>query len=221
MEQQKADLSTIIDTIINDSPKDIINTLRTKEEEFYKRQDDQAKAEQEHQKQLAADQIAHEKDIEAYQSEEKQKDRDLKKYEVDENNRVKIETEEMMAFSLDKAPVEDISAAGDLALKQQELHSKMFTEAQKLQHEKDKHSKETALKEKELALKAKELASKQSLEDKKMKAEKSRDLTTKAISDSQNRLKEKEIAIKKIIEDNKNKTAIRVAKSRPKPSSKK
>ncbi len=221
MEQSKADLSTIIDTIVNDSPKDIIHILKAKEEEFYKRQDDANKAEQEHQKQLAADQIAHEQSLQAYESDEKQKDRDLKKYEVDENNRVKLESEEMMAFSLDKAPIEDISAAGDLALKQQELHSKMFTEQQKLEHERNKHSKETKLKEKELELKAKELSSKQSLEDKKMKAERSRDMTTKAISDSQNRLKEKELKDKKTIEDNKNKTAIRVARMKPKPTAKK
>lgn len=220
MEQQKADLSTIIDTIVNDSPKDIIHTLQAKEQEFYKRQEDNAKAEQEHQKELAAAQQEHEKAVEEFTASQKDADRELERYKIDEDNRVKIEIAEMSAFAFDKAPVEDISAAGDLALKQQELHSKMFTEQQKLQHEKEKHSKETALREKELEIKAKELASKQALEDKKMKAEKSRDITTKAIADSANRLKEKEIKSKEKIEAEKNKTAIKVAKSKPKPKSK-
>lgn len=220
MQQQKADLSTIIDTIVNDSPKDIIHILQAKEQEFYKRQSDQAKSEQEHQLQLQKDQQDHELQIENFQSGEKDKDRQLEQYISDERNRAEIEKAEMIAFGMDKAPVEDISGAADNALKQQDINQKHFRELQKLKQDKDKHEGELELKRKNLELQKQKLKEEKLMEDNRIKAEKSRDLTNKAVEASKARLKEKEIAANKVIEDNKNKTAIRVAKSRPKPGKK-
>lgn len=77
---------------------------------------------------------------------------DLKRYEVDENNRTKLEIAEMTAYALDKAPVEDIGNTADLALKAQAEANKNFQENQKLQHEKDKHESEKRFKKEELEL---------------------------------------------------------------------
>jgi hypothetical protein len=200
LQQQKADLSTIIDTIVNDSPHDIINTLRSAEERFYESQQQNAKAEQDHQAQLAQSQQKHEQEIEAFQAGEKQKDRDLEQYIADENNRTKIEVQELANYF--KAPgldtnnnnIPDPSEIAANALKQQELDHKKFIEQSKLSHDKAKHDKNLSIKQQELDLKKKELKSKQELENKKAAAEKSRDLTNKAIEQSKLKNAEKQRA---------------------------
>lgn len=209
MEQQKADLSTIIDTILNDSPKDIIAILRKAEEDFYKRQQDNEKAKQEHEKQVQQMQLEHEKSLQEYESSEKQKDRDKDIYIADENNKTKIETAEMTAFALDKAPVEDISNTADLALKQQELNSKQFIENSKLNHEKQKHQKEIDLKEKELKIK-------QTIEEKKLKAQDKENANQIDLANKKHKA-DKDIMNKKMeIEKMKAKAAIIKSKQKPK-----
>ena len=205
MEQQKADLSTIIDTIINDSPKDIINTLKTKEEEFYKSQQDKAKSEQDHEAQLAQQQQQHEQSVEAFQSEQKDLDRELERYKIDTESQTRIEAAEINAYGFLKVPEQDVNAAADMALKQQELNSKTFIDQQKLEHEKNKHKSEhdrkqveLDLKKKELMLKEKEIATKKQDALIRAKAEKDKIQTQKQISKEDNA------------------TKLKIAKSKPK-----
>jgi hypothetical protein len=156
MEQQKADLSTIIDTIMNDSPKDIIHVLKRAEADFYQRQQDQTKQEQEAQANNLKGQQEHEQALQAFTAEQAQLDRDLEVYKTDSNNQTKIQTAEINAFSfnedkdMDKDGTPDILEIGAQALEQQALSSKHFGEEQKLSNDKDKHSKDLSFKEKEL-----------------------------------------------------------------------
>ncbi len=224
MEQQKADLSTIIDTIVNDSPKDIIHILKAKEEEFYKRQDDQAKAQQEHEKQIEQSNIQHEQSLEAFQAEEKEKDRELERYSIDENNRVKLEIAEMTAYAIDEGSnVPDIQGASDTALKAQELASKQFTEQQKLLHDRTKHLKDLSHKESELDLKHKELKAKQKADADKKQIEQEKLRQQRQENIQQNKLaREKHAADLKLMDKKMALEKYKVAhKPKPKPAKKK
>lgn len=189
MQQQKVDLSTIIDTILNDSPKDIIATLRRSEEAFYQRQQDQSKSEQDHQAQMAQMQQQHEQELRAYTSDEKQKDRDLEQFVADEANRTRVEVAEISAYGFSKAPVEDIAGAADSALKQQALESKSFTEQQKIAHAKQKHADEHNIKQKTLNLKEQELKVKKQDTETRAKAEINKVNVQKQISKEDNATK--------------------------------
>lgn len=220
MKQGKADISTMLDSILNDSPKDIINIFKKAEAEFYQRQQEGEKSKVEHEQLLVKSQQEHEQAIEAFTAEEKQKDRDLEKYIADENNRVKIETAEISAFGFEQAPTEVIDNTAELALKQQELASKQFTEQQKIAHDKSKHQKELDLKREELEVKKKELKTKQALEDKKASAEKSRDMTNKILEQRKLQDNEKERKHQKDLEKLKGENALKVQRAKPKPSKK-
>ena len=196
MQQQKVDLSTIIDTILNDSPKDIIATLRKSEEAFYQRQQDQSKSEQDHQAQMAQMQQQHEQELRAYTSDEKQKDRDLEQFVADEANRTRVEVAEISAYGFSKAPVEDIAGAADSALKQQALESKSFTEQQKIAHAKQKHADEHNIKQKTLNLKEQELKVKKQDTETRAKAEINKVNVQKQISKEDNATKIKLAKIK-------------------------
>lgn len=200
MQQQKVDLSTIIDTILNDSPKDIIATLRKSEEAFYQRQQDQSKSEQDHQAQMAQMQQQHEQELRAYTSDEKQKDRDLEQFVADEANRTRVEVAEISAYGFSKAPVEDIAGAANAALKQQTLDSKSFTEQQKIAHAKQKHADEHNIKQKTLNLKEQELKVKKQDTETRAKAEISK------------------VNVQKQISKDDNATKIKLAKMKPKNS---
>ncbi len=203
MEQQKVDLSHMIDIVLNDSPNEIINVLKRAEADFYQRQQDTAKEQQGHEQQLAANEQEHQKSIEEFTASQKQLDRDLETYIADSNNQTKIEIAEMTAFALDKAPVENIGETADIALKQQELNQKHFAEKMKLQHEENKHSDEHKIKQETLKQKDREL---------KIKRD---DVITKAKAEAN------KIKVQKQIADEANKTTIKVAKLRPKPTTKK
>jgi hypothetical protein len=165
LEQGKADLSTIIDTILNDSPTDIIATLRRAEEQAYERQQQQ----QQMQQQMQQEQIAADQEKLAMELEEKQKDRDLKQYEIDTNNQTRIQVAEINVYNRqadidqDNDGIPDPVELANLSLKEREVASKAFSESQKI-----KQSKE--IKDKELAIKTRELEMKKEIEDKKIKA---------------------------------------------------
>lgn len=216
LEQQKADLSTIIDTILNDSPKDIINILRKAEADFYERKQGEAKAQQQHEQELQKLQQEHTAHIEAYQSEEKQKDRDLQQYITDENNRTKIEVQEIANYfkaadtDANSNGVPDPLEIGAQALEAQALNSKHFIEQQKLAHDKTKHDKELSHKEKELR-------AKQDLELKKIEAIKVQNASQEKIAKEHNSLERDKIKAQEKSDQLKAKTAIQVAKMKPKP----
>jgi hypothetical protein len=201
MEQQKADLSTIIDTVLNDSPKDIVHILKKAEADFYQRQQEQAKSQQEHEQQIAQMQQQHEQAIQAYTSDEKQKDRDLQQYIADENNKTKLETAEMTAFALDKAPVENISNTADNALKQQELSNKIFLEQQKLasetNHNKFSEDNKSKQHNDKIQLEKEKLSSKEKIEKLKIEATKIQDKNQIELANKKHKA-DKELADKKI-----------------------
>lgn len=209
MEQQKADLSTIIDTILNDSPKDIANILRNAEQASYKREQDKAKQEQDAQGQQLQQQQQHEQMLQAHQDSEKQKDRDLKMYEVDENNSTKIQVQELANYFKNTGGDENGNGIADPleiaqhALDLQNSNREHFMNQENLAHEKKKHEDTIGLKSGELVLKNKALAIQKKDTETKAKAEANKIKVTKQIA------------------DNKDKTTIRVAKMKPKPSLKK
>lgn len=205
LEQQKADLSTIIDTILNDSPKDIVAILRKGEEDFYARQDQSAKAQQEHEAQMADLQRQHEQELHAYESGEKQKDRDLQQYIADSNNRTKLEVQEVANYfkmadtDADDNGVPDAMEIANHALEQNRLQSDNFKEQQKMSHERSKADKEHSLKQRELDLKEKELLHKSKDTQVKAKAEQDKIRTQEKIARENNAAK------------------IKVAKMKPRP----
>ncbi len=234
MEQSKADLSTIIDTIVNDSPKDIIHTLKAKEQEFYQRQADAEKVQQEHEQQVAQMQQEHEQALQAFTSEQAQLDRDLEVYKTDSNNQTKIQVQELANYfqmtetDVDADGTPDMMEVAANALDQQELHSDIFSRQQELDHEKDKHSKEYEHKNKELELKKRELVQKQKEAEDKVKIEKLKIEQTNVQNRSQEKIAnqkaksdEKMMEQKMKLEAMKAKAAIAKSKIKPKPAKKK
>ena len=205
MEQGKADLSTMIDTVVNDSPKDIINILKATEAAHYQRQQEQQQAEQQAQQQ----QVEAQKQMHAEELQNKQADRELKQYEIDSNNQTKIQVAEINVYSRqddldqDNDGVPDPVELAALSMKERDLASKSFSEQQKLVNDKDKHSKEMSLKEKEM--KAKE-----TLENKKIEAIRVQNQSQEKMQDKKIKA-DKEIAKMKLAE-----AKAKAAKTKPK-----
>lgn len=201
----KVDISTMIDTILNDSPKDIVATLRQAEEEFYARE--QQKAEEAGKQNEANLQM--QKQIHDELLEEKQKDRDLEQYIADANNRTKLEVQEIANYfgaaetDADSDGTPDALEIGAQALERQSIESKHFNEQQKLYNDKDKHSKEMAQKEKELS-------SKKEVEIKKIEAIRVQNI-------SQEKMQDKQIKADIALEKLKGANAIKKEKAKPKP----
>lgn len=213
MKMEKADLSTIIDTILNDSPKDIISILRKSEEEFYQRK----QQEQQQQSDMQAQQLEIQKQMHNEELEERQKDRDLKQYEIDSNNETKIQAAQISVYSKqetldqDGDGVPDPIELGRLSLDERDAASKAFLEKSKLDHEKDKHSKEVEIKNKEIK-------SKETIENKKLEAVKVQNQNQIELANKKAKL-DKEMMDKKMkIEQMKAKAAIAKAKQKPKSS---
>lgn len=215
MEQQKADLSTIIDTIVNDSPKDIINILKAKEKEFYERQQAQAdQANQIEQQKIEAQKVMHQEVLDQQQA-----DRDLKQYEIDSNNATKIQVAEINVYSRqenldqDADGIPDPVELGKLSLQERDLASKAFMEQSKLTHDRDKHNKELSIKDKELKMK-------QDLENKKIEAIRVQNQSQEKIAKEANALKKEEMKNKLAVEKLKIQAARAKAASKSKPKKK-
>lgn len=212
IQSEKADLSTIIDTILNDSPKDIINILRKSEEDFYARKEQEMKAQQESQ----AQQVEAQKQMHAELLADKQADRDLKQYEVDSNNATKIQVAEINTYigqenlDQDSDGIPDPVELSNLSLQERDLASKSFMEQQKIDSDKDKHSKEIAIKDRELKMK-------QDIENKKIEAIKVQNQSQEKIAKEANALKKEEMKNKLAVEKLKIQAARAKAASKPKP----
>ncbi len=215
MEQQKADLSTIMDTVLNDSPKDIVHILRKAEKDFYQRQQDSAKQEQDAQANNLKGQQEHEQQLQAFTSEEAQLDRDLEVYKTDANNQTKIQVQELANYfqatevDADSNGVPDAMEIANHALAQNELSSKSYLEQQKIGLDKDKHSKD-------LAHKSKELASKIELENKKIKAIETQNISQEKLAKEKGKLDRDMMDKKMKIETMKAKASIAKSKQKPK-----
>ena len=155
LKADKADLSTLIDTVINDNPRDISATIKKGEQAKYER--DKQAAEQ--QMQAEQQKIAAQKEMQALELSERQKDRDLKQYEVDTNNETKIQIATINTYigqetlDQDSDGIPDPVEIGKLALQERDLAAKSFMEQSKLVHDKEKHDKELSMKDKELNMK--------------------------------------------------------------------
>ncbi len=162
----KADLSTIIDTIINDNPSDIIRTLKRGEAAKYDRDAQAQKQNADMQtQQIQSEEVRHKElmDLETRKM-------DLQQYIVDSTNETKIQVAEISALrgkdgpsDMDGDGIPDPIEVASLELEQRGLASQAFLETNKLNHEKKKHENEIALKEKELKMK-------KDIEDRKIKA---------------------------------------------------
>lgn len=165
LQSEKVDLSSIVETLMNDSPKDIIRLLQRKEEEFYKRQSDNSKAQQDHQMQVEQLQ----KQMHDEQLELDHLKLDQERYIAEQTNETKIQVAEIAVYNkqqdldLNDNGIPDSSEIAANALKQQELSSKMFLEQTKIGHDKSKHDAVLAQKDKEMKLKSE-------LENKKIEA---------------------------------------------------
>ncbi len=211
LQADKADLSTIIDTLINDSPKDIVRTIQKGEAAKYARD----KAMQDQQLAVQQEQIKAQQEAVDRQLEDKQKDRDMKQYEIDANNQTKIEVATLNTLrgkdgpsDMDMNGIPDAIEVGKLALDRQDIETKAYMEGSKLKLEKDKHDKEMSLKERELN-------NKTEIENKKIDAIKVQNASQEKIAAEANKLKEKELAAKERME--KLKLAAAKAKARQKP----
>lgn len=165
LQSEKVDLSAIVETLMNDSPRDIVRLLQRKEEEFYKRQADNGKAQQEHE--MKVEQLQQQMHSEQMDFDNRKLDQE--RYIAEEINTTKIQVAEIAVYNkqqdldLNDNGIPDSSEIAANALKQQELSSKTFLEQSKLGHDKAKHEAQLALKDKEIKLK-------NDLENKKLEA---------------------------------------------------
>ena len=195
LQSEKVDLSAIVETLMNDSPRDIVRLLQRKEEEFYKRQADNSKAQQEHEMKVEAIQ----QQMHAEQVELDHLKLDQERYIAELNNETKIQVAEIGVFArqenLDQNNngIPDPSEIAANALKQQELSSKQFLEQHKISHDKKKHDEILAQKDKELRMK-------QELENKKIKAIEVQNKSQELMQKREHALKEKEMKNKLEVE---------------------
>lgn len=192
LQSDKADLSTMIDTIINENPRDMIKILKRGEEAKYKRDADAQQSQLQAQQQEAMlNKQMHDEEIA-----ERQKDRDITQYVADSNNQTKIQIAEISALGFaeekdaDMNGVPDVMEVAAQSLKEREATSKAFLEQGKLIHEKNKHQAEISLKEKEMK-------SKMDIEDRKLQMVREQNINQEKLANQKAAL-DKEMMNKKI-----------------------
>ncbi len=197
LQTEKVDLSTMVESLINDSNRDIIRLIQTKEQEFYQRKAEEQKQAQDMQTQA----LAHQAEIEQFKMDLERDKLDTQVYIADSNNSTKITVAEIGNYfqaadtDSDNDGIPDPLEIANHALEQSRLQSDIIynqlSESNKLKIEADKNK----LKAKELDIKIKQEAMKTKLEENKIKSNEK-------------------------IEALKAKTAIKVAKSKPRPKTK-
>jgi len=129
MQTEKADLSTIVDVLVNDSPKDIIRTLQKAEEQFYQRK----QQEQDNNIKMNSENNALQDKLHQEALVDKQADRDLQQYIADSTNQTKIQVAEINALGfaedtdVNQNMIPDVIEQGKLALDANKLSSDHFT----------------------------------------------------------------------------------------------
>jgi hypothetical protein len=195
LQSDKADLSTIIDTMINDSPKDIVRTIQKGEAAKYAR-DKQA---QDQQAQVQQAQIKAQQDAVAQQLADKDKDRQLKQYEIDSNNETKLQVAQINVYSRqedldqDNDGIPDPIELGKLSMQERNIASKAFNEKMKLDHTKQ-------VKDKEMSIKEKEINNRKEIEDKKIEAIRVQNVSQEKISKEESARSDRELNAKIQIE---------------------
>jgi hypothetical protein len=195
LQSDKADLSTIIDTMINDSPKDIVRTIQKGEAAKYAR-DKQA---QDQQAQVQQAQIKAQQDAVAQQLADKDKDRQLKQYEIDSNNETKLQVAQINVYSRqedldqDNDGIPDPIELGKLSMQERNIASKAFNEKMKLDYTKQ-------VKDKEMSIKEKEINNRKEIEDKKIEAIRVQNVSQEKISKEESARSDRELNAKIQIE---------------------
>ncbi len=199
MEQQKVDLSQMIDIVLNDSPNEIINVLKRAEADFYQRQQDTAKQEQTHQQELVQAQQQHEQMLQAFEAEQAQLDRDTNVYISDSKNQTSIETTTISAMGFAKDTdvnenqIPDVMEINKLAFERQKHEADKFhndlIETNKSKQHNDK-----------IKLEKDKLGSKEMIEKLKIKQVAQQNASQELIQKRQEKLKEKEMNNKLQIE---------------------
>ena len=156
LQSDKADLSTMIDTIINENPRDIMRILKRGEEAKHKRDSDAQQQQLDaQQKDMQAQQAMHAEEIA-----ERQKDRDMQQYIAESNNETKIQVAEIAVYNKqleldqDQDGIPDPIELAAQSLKEREVSSKAFLEQSKLAHDDNKHRNELNIKEREMHAKS-------------------------------------------------------------------
>lgn len=162
----KIDMSTIVDSLINDSPRDILHTIKRSEQDRQARE----KALADQQAQLQQSAIDAQKAAAEQALADKQLDRELKQYEIDSNNETKIMVAEINALTSKEGPsdmdgdgIPDPIEVAKVSLEERDLASRSYLERDKIKHDKEKSEREATIKEREMALK-------KEVEDKKIDA---------------------------------------------------
>jgi len=206
LQADKADLSTLIDTIINENPRDIIRTIQKGEQAKYQREADAQKAQQSQlDNQMKMEQIRHQElmDLENRKLE-------ITQYKIESDNETKIQVAEINALTSKDGPsdmdgdgIPDPIEVASLSLEERALSAKTFNEQLKLKHDETKHKGDIALKEKELQMK-------KDIEEKKIKA-------IQVQNDSQERMQKEKIKADKQLAEKKLAIERIKAKNKPKP----
>lgn len=188
LQSDKADLSTIIDTIINDNPRDVVRLLQRSEEAKYQRDSDAQ------QQQLATQKQIHDEQIQM-----EQQKLAMEQYKIDSDNSTKIQVAEINVYSrqenLDQNGngIPDPLEVAAQALSEREASSNAFREDLKLKLDKDKHNEE-------VSLKRQEIDNKKKLEEMKIKQTEIQNKSQEKIAAEANKLKEKEMKNKLEVE---------------------
>lgn len=194
----KANLSTIVDVLINNNTRDIMRNLQKGEQEKIQR-DQQMQQEQ---IKIKQEQINATKEIEQQRLELENRKLDLEQYISDSSNETKIQVAEINVYSRqenldqDNDGIPDPLELAKLSMEERGLASKNFQEQSKLNADKEKHNKEISLKEKELKMK-------QDIENKKIEAIRVQNQSQEKIAANANKLKREEMKNKLEIEKKK------------------
>ncbi len=195
LQSDKINLSTMVETITNDSPREMLRTLQRGEAEKQQRDQQMQQMQMEaQQKQVEAQQQMHLEDMQF-----EQQKLNLQQYIADSNNETRIQVAEIQVYSrqenldLDQDGIPDPIELASLSMQERAQSSKQFMEQNKLFVQKE-------TKDRELSLREKEMQMKKELEDKKIEAIRVQNKSQEKIAAEQIRLKKKEMENKMKIE---------------------
>jgi len=192
LQSEKIDLSAIVETLMNDSPRDIVRLLQRKEEEFYKRQADQGKAQQEHE--IKVEQLQQQMHSEQVELDHLKLEQD--RYIAELNNETKLTIAQIAVYNrqenldLNQNSIPDPIEIGKQAIEQQRLQSDIFLKQHIEQNKLKQHDSK-------MEIERQKISSKEKLEQLKIKQIEVQNKSQEKIAKESNRIKEKEIAMKK------------------------
>lgn len=191
MQNDKLNVSQMIDIMMTDS----INVTKNKIKMFEQEAEERRRQEVDAQNQAQQAQIEYGKEM-------KEREMELTKYEVDQNNITKLRVAELGALGraemVEGSDTTDILGEAELSLKQAESASKMANEQMGLNIKREESLMKHNLERQKIAQKDKEIASKEHIEKLKIDQIKEQNKSQEKIARESNKMKEKELAIKRI-----------------------